>query len=92
MAAEVSNMNILEKIRLISEYAPLLTYFQQLAAAEDPHDKAMVAADAAEWIASKTEIEWDDEVLSLVADIIASEEGEALIRWIVERVNDGTDE
>lgn len=85
-------MNIFEKIRLISEYAPLLTYLQQLAEADDVPEKAVIAADAAEWIASKTEMEWDDEVVSLVADILRSNEGEALIRWIVEKVNDGTSE
>ena len=82
-------MSLFEKIRLITEYAPLLAYFQQIVAVEDVHKRAMVAADAAEWIATKTEMEWDDEVVSLVGDIIASEEGEALIRWIVEKVNNG---
>lgn len=85
-------MNIFEKVRLISEYAPLLTYLQQLAEADDVPEKAVIAADAAEWIASKTEMEWDDEVVSLVADILRSNEGEALIRWIVEKVTDGTSE
>ena len=89
MPTEETPMNIFEKIRLISEYAPLLTYLQQLAEADEMTDKVSVAADAAEWIATKTEMEWDDEVVSLVADILRSDEGGALIEWIVERVNDG---
>jgi len=85
-------MNIFEKIRLISEYAPLLTYLQQLSDANEMTDKVSVAADAAEWIATKTELEWDDEVVSLVADILRSEEGAALIDWIVEKMKDGPSE
>ena len=82
-------MNIFDKIRLISEYAPLLSYLQQLADADEMTDKVSVAADAAEWIATKTELEWDDEVVSLVADILRSDEGAALIEWIVEKIKDG---
>jgi hypothetical protein len=89
LAEETPTMNIFEKIRLISEYAPLLTYLQQLSAADEMTDKVGVAADAAEWIASKTEMEWDDEVVSLVADILRSDEGAALIEWIVEKMKDG---
>ena len=88
-AEETPTMNIFEKIRLISEYAPLLTYLQQLADADEMTDKVSVAADAAEWIATKTELEWDDEVVSLVADILRSDEGAALIEWIVEKMKDG---
>jgi len=85
-------MNIFDKIRLISEYAPLLSYLQQLANADEVTDKVSVAADAAEWIATKTEMEWDDEVVSLVADILRSDEGAALIEWIVEKMKDGSAE
>jgi len=82
-------MTIFDKIRLISEYAPLLTYLQKLSEADEMTDKVSVAADAAEWIATKTELEWDDEVVSLVADILRSDEGSALIEWIVEKMKDG---
>ena len=89
---ETPTMNIFDKIRLISEYAPLLSYLQQLANADEVTDKVSVAADAAEWIATKTEMEWDDEVVSLVADILRSDEGAALIEWIVEKMKDGSAE
>jgi len=43
-----------------------------------------------EWVASRTEIEWDDELASHISDILVSEEGEAFVRWILDRmqVND----
>jgi len=79
-------MNIFEKLKLLAEWSPLLTFAQQLAAEDDMHAKAVVVADAMEWVASRTEIEWDDELASHISDILISEEGEAFVRWILERM------
>lgn len=84
-------MTIFEKLRLLSEYAPMLSFAQDLMRETDPHRKAVIAADAAEWLASKTDAEWDDELISLIGDILKSDEGEALLRWIVEQAK-GSDE
>lgn len=78
-------MNLFEKLRLLTEYAPLLTYMQDLVAEDDVHAKAVIAADAARWLAEKTDITWDEELIELVGDIIKSDEGEALVRWIIEQ-------
>jgi len=79
-------MNIFEKLRLLAEWSPLLTYMQTLAAEDDIHAKAVIVADALEWVATRTEIEWDDELASHVSDILVSEEGEAFVRWILEKI------
>jgi hypothetical protein len=78
-------MNIFEKLRLLAEWSPLLTYMQTLAAEDDIHAKAVIVAEALEWVATRTEIEWDDELASHVSDILVSEEGEAFVRWILEK-------
>lgn len=78
-------MNLFEKLRLLTEYAPLLTYMQDLVAEDDVHAKAVIAADAARWLAEKTDWTWDEELIELVGDILKSDEGEALVRWIVEQ-------
>jgi hypothetical protein len=78
-------MNIFEKLRLLAEWSPLLTYMQTLAAEDDIHAKAVIVAEALEWVATRTEIEWDDEFASHVSDILVSEEGEAFVRWILEK-------
>lgn len=78
-------MNLFEKLRLLTEYAPLLTYMQDLVAEEDVHGRAVIAADAARWLAEKTDVTWDEELIELVADILKSDEGEALVRWIIEQ-------
>lgn len=85
-------MNIFEKLRLLAEWSPLLTYMQTLAAEDDIHAKAVIVAEALEWVATRTEIEWDDELASHVSDILVSEEGEAFIRWILEKIQVNDDE
>ena len=85
-------MNIFEKLRLLSEWSPLLTYLQTLAAEDDIHAKAVIVAEALEWVATRTEIEWDDELASHVSDILVSEEGEAFVRWILEKIQVTDDE
>jgi len=83
-------MNLFGKLRLLAEWSPLLTFAQQLAAEEDIHAKAVIVSEAMEWVASRTEVEWDDELASHISDILVSEEGEAFVRWILDRmqVND----
>jgi hypothetical protein len=85
-------MNIFEKLRLLAEWSPLLTYMQTLAAEDDIHAKAVIVAEAFEWVATRTEIEWDDELASHVSDILVSEEGEAFVRWILEKIQVTDDE
>jgi hypothetical protein len=85
-------MNIFEKLRLLAEWSPLLTYMQTLAAEDDIHAKAVIVAEALEWVATRTQIEWDDELASHVSDILVSEEGEAFVRWILEKIQVTDDE
>ena len=85
-------MNIFEQLRLLAEWSPLLTYMQTLAAEDDIHAKAVIVAEALEWVATRTEIEWDDELASHVSDILVSEEGEAFVRWILEKIQVNDDE
>ena len=85
-------MNIFEKLRLLAEWSPLLTYMQTLAAEDDIHAKAVIVAEALEWVSTRTEIEWDDELASHVSDILVSEEGEAFVRWILEKIQVNDDE
>ena len=79
-------MTIFEKLRLLTEYAPILSFLQDLATEDDPHAKAVIAMDAAQWIAEKTDVEWDEELIEKVAAILKSDEGEDLVRWVLETV------
>lgn len=79
-------MNIFDKIKLLAEWSPLLSFAQRLAAEDDMHAKAVIVAEAMEWMASRTDLEWDDELTSLISDILVSEEGEALVRWLLDKM------
>ena len=79
-------MNIFEKLRLLAEYAPMISFLQRFAEESDIHRKAVIVTEAAEWIASRTELEWDDELVEHLADILRSEEGESLVRWILSQL------
>lgn len=81
-------MSIFEKLRLLAEWSPVLAYLQQLNRERDPHKKSIVVFEAAEWLASKTDTEWDGELIDLLSDIVASDEGEKLVRWIVAQFED----
>ena len=79
-------MNLFEKLRLLAEWAPLMTFAQQLAAEDGMHAKAVIVSEAMEWVASRTDLEWDDELTGLLSDILISEEGEALVRWVIAKM------
>lgn len=74
---------ILDQWRMIREWAPVLAYGQDYLATDDPHKRALVIGDAAEWLASKTENKLDDKYIGHVVEILKSPQGEALVRDIV---------
>lgn len=76
-----NNLNVWEQIRLLSQWAPLLAYGQAFVQAVDPYKRSLVVADAAEWVASKTNAQVDDQLVRLLADILKTPQGEALVRW-----------
>lgn len=75
------NLNIWEQIRLLQAWAPLVGYAQRFVNSVDPYAKALIIAEAAEWVASKTNAQVDDQLVRMLADIAKTKEGEALIRW-----------
>jgi hypothetical protein len=75
--------SILEQWRMIREWAPVLAYGQDYLATDDPHKRALVIGDAAEWLVSKTENKLDDRYVAHIVAILKSKEGEALVRDIV---------
>ena len=74
------------RLRLLVEYAPLLAYAQDLAETDDPHDRAVIALNAAMWLAQRTDNTVDEHVGGLVKAVLASKEGEELFNYVVETV------
>lgn len=80
---------IWEQIKLLNEWAPLLGFGQRFVSEPDAHKRAVVVADAMEWLASKTKTTVDDQLVQLVEAIVRTPQGEALVRWGVAYLQGG---
>jgi hypothetical protein len=76
-----AGLNIWQQIALLQAWAPLIGFAQRFVQSVDPYAKAIVVAEASEWIASKTNAQADDQLVRLLADLLKTKEGEALVRW-----------
>lgn len=76
-----AGLNIWQQLALLQAWAPLIAYGQRLVGEPDPYKKSLIAAEAAEWVASKTDAKLDDQLAKLLSDIIRTPQGEALVRW-----------
>jgi hypothetical protein len=76
-------ISIVEKLQLLQEWAPLISYGQRLVATNDQYAKAVIVGDAIEWLSSKTQSKFDDELAKRLVAIVKTKEGEDLVRWLV---------
>lgn len=85
-----ANLTLWDKIRILQEWSPVVTYVQLFLAEHDPHKKSLIVADACEWLASKSKgTKVDDELVDHVTAILKSPQGESFLRWIVAKVEAG---
>lgn len=83
-----SNISLWDKIRLLQEWSPVVTYVQAFLAESDPHAKTLIVADACEWLASKSKnTQVDDELVAHVTAVLKSPQGESLLRWVLDKVD-----
>lgn len=86
---QYEGLSIWDKMRLLSEWSPLIGFGQRFIAEIDPHGKSIIVAEACEWLASKTRATTlDDELVSLLSAILKSPQGEALVRWAMQKVEE----
>ena len=86
-AAKYGNsLSIWRQLALLNAWAPLIGYGQRFVNEPDPYRKGLVVSDAAEWLASKTDAQADDQLVRLLADILKTPQGEALVRWCLLQV------
>jgi len=78
--------SIIDQVRLVQEYWPLVTLGRQALAESDPYKRAMLLADAVEWMASKSQTRLDDEAVRLITELFRTPQGEQLIRWALHKV------
>jgi hypothetical protein len=76
-----SGLNIWQQLQLLSAWSPLIGFGQRFVNTADPYAKAVIVSEAAEWMASKTDAQVDDQLVKLLGDILKTPQGESLVRW-----------
>jgi len=84
--AMAGDQSLIDQIRLVREFWPLVAYGRDLLAEPDPYKRAIIIADAAEWMASRTGSRLDDEAVRLLVEIAKTPQGEEFIRWMLKKV------
>ena len=77
------NLSIWQQIALLQAWSPLLSYGQRFMAEADPYKRSIIVAEACEWLATKTKAGVDDRIVSRVADVLKTPQGEALVRELL---------
>lgn len=86
-AAKYGNtLNMWQSLMLLQRWSPLIGYGQRFVAELDPYRKSIIVSEAAEWLASQTAAQADDQLVNLLADLLKTQQGEALVRWILLQV------
>lgn len=80
-----ANLPILDKLKLLAEWAPLIGRLQLISAAETPYDRALAITSAVQWAAGKSNTEVDDEALFHLEAVLRSPEGKAFFDWTVSK-------
>jgi hypothetical protein len=81
-----ANLPILEKLKLLAEWAPLLGRLQAVASAKTPHEQSLAVISAVQWAAGKSNTELDDEALYHLEAVLRSPEGKAFFEWAASKV------
>jgi hypothetical protein len=81
-----SKLNIWQQLQLLSAWSPLIGFGQRFLATADPYAKAIVVSEMADWMASRTDAQVDDQLVKLFADILKTSQGEALVRFLLLQV------
>lgn len=81
-----NSLNVWQALRLLQTWHPLVSYAQRFVQESDPYRKGLIVAEGAEWVASKTDAQLDDQVVRLLGDLLRTKEGEALVRWCLIQV------
>ena len=76
-----SSQSMAQKIKLIMEWAPVLGYAQKISDAQTDQQFVMALGDLLAFLATKTEVSFDDQLIAHLEAVVASDEGKALIEW-----------
>lgn len=81
-----ANLPLLDKLKLLAEWAPLIGRLQAVMSADAPYDQAAALVNLLRWAAGKSATETDDEALFHLEAVLKSPEGQAAFKWAVQKV------
>ena len=79
--AMYGGLSIIDKVRILAAWAPMLAKLEAVAVAKTPHEKAIALVAALRLCADQTKTSKDNNVLDRVEAILKTPEGQALIEW-----------
>jgi hypothetical protein len=74
-------LSIIDKVRLLAAWAPLLAKLEAVALAKTPAEKALALVAALRLAADKTKTDKDNDVLDRIEAVLKTPEGQALVEW-----------
>jgi hypothetical protein len=75
------SLSIIDKVRLLAAWAPLLAKLEAVALAKTPAEKALALVAALRLAADKTPTDKDNNVLDRIEAVLKTPEGQALVEW-----------
>lgn len=82
---------LIEKLKLLAEWAPLLSRLQLVAVAKTPHEQALAVVSTLQWAAGKSETDIDDQALRHFEALLKTKEAQEFINWSLEQIFGGDD-
>ena len=79
--AMYGSLSIIDKVKLLAAWAPMLAKLEAVAVAKTPQEKAIALVAALRLCADQTSTTKDNNVLDRVEAILKTPEGQALIEW-----------
>lgn len=84
-----ASLPILDKLRLLSEWAPLIGRLQAVLSAETAYDRSLAIVKTLQWAAGNSRgTTLDDEAATHLEAILKSPEGKAFFEWVVQKVSE----
>ena len=83
-----ANLPLLEKLKLLAEWFPLVGRLQAVANATTPYDQSLAIVAAVQWAAGKSKTEIDDEATAHLEALLKTPEGRAFFEWAVTKVGE----
>jgi hypothetical protein len=80
---------LLDRLKLLAEWAPLLAQLQIIGSAQSPHEQAVAIVKTLQWAAGKSTTSLDDETLRHVEAVLRTKEGKEAFDWAYAKIAGG---